>query len=140
MNHSRLYLQLISLISLLATMGSLYFSEIRQYLPCEMCWYQRIIMYPIVLISLIGIIRNDHGAVIYIRALSIIGVIVSGYHYSLQKFSLFGDGLASCEGVSCTVQYINWFGFITIPFLALAAFIVILILSFMVKRIKKENY
>lgn len=140
MNLNRLYMQLIFLISLLATMGSLYFSEIRQYVPCEMCWYQRIIMYPIVLISLIGIIRKDHGAIIYTRAISVIGVMMSGYHYLLQKSIIFDEGAVSCEGVSCTVQYINWFGFITIPFLALTAFIIILILSFMAKTIKKENF
>lgn len=127
-------MQLIFLVSLIATLGSLYFSEVRMYLPCEMCWYQRIIMYPIVLISFIGLIRNDLNSRIYVRAFSGIGIITSAYHYSLQKFSFIADSQPACTGVDCTVQYINWFGFITIPFLALIAFILIFTMSFLIKK------
>lgn len=127
-------MQLIFLVSLIATLGSLYFSEIRLYLPCEMCWYQRIIMYPIVLISFIGLIRNDLNSRIYLRAFSGIGILTSAYHYSLQKFSFIADSQPACTGVDCTVQYINWFGFITIPFLALIAFILIFTMSFFIKK------
>jgi|SRR5690625_2011311 len=134
MKNNKLFMQLIFLVSLIATLGSLYFSEIRMYLPCEMCWYQRIIMYPIVLISFIGLIRNDMNSRIYIRVFSGIGILTSAYHYSLQKVSFFADSLPACTGVDCTVQYINWFGFITIPFLALTAFVLIFTLSFFIKK------
>lgn len=134
MDRRKLYLQLIFFTSFIATMGSIYFSEIKQYVPCEFCWYQRILMYPIVIISIIGLIREDFGAKYYIRAFSILGVIVGGYHYALQKISFLGDGMAACEGVSCTVQYINWFGFITIPLLSFTAFVIILILTFLIKK------
>ena len=134
MKNNKLFMQLIFLVSLIATLGSLYFSEIRLYLPCEMCWYQRIIMYPIVLISFIGLIRNDMNSRIYVRAFSGIGILTSAYHYSLQKFSFIADSQPACTGVDCTVQYINWFGFITIPFLALIAFILIFTMSFLIKK------
>lgn len=134
MKYNKLFMQLIFLVSLIATLGSLYFSEIRLYLPCEMCWYQRIIMYPIVLISFIGLIRNDLNSRIYLRAFSGIGILTSAYHYSLQKFSFIADSQPACTGVDCTVQYINWFGFITIPFLALIAFILIFTMSFFIKK------
>lgn len=134
MDRRKLYLQLLFLTSLFATLGSLYFSEIRQYVPCEFCWYQRILMYPIVIISLIGLVRNDFGAKYYIRVFSILGVIMAGYHYALQKISFLGNGMAACEGVSCTVQYINWLGFITIPLLSFTAFSIILILTFLIKK------
>lgn len=134
MKNNKLYMQLIFLVSLIATLGSLYFSEIRLYLPCEMCWYQRIIMYPMVVISLIGVIKEDVNARIYLRVFSGAGVLVSAYHYSMQKISFVADSLPACTGVDCTVQYINWSGFITIPFLAFIAFVLIFILSFLIKK------
>ena len=134
MKNNKLFMQLIFLVSLIATLGSLYFSEVRLYVPCEMCWYQRIIMYPIVIISLIGLIKNDVNSRYYVRVFSGIGILASTYHYILQKVSFVADSLPACTGVDCTVQYINWLGFITIPFLALIAFILIFTMSFFIKK------
>src|SRR5699024_1391981 len=97
-------LQLLFFTSLIATIGSLYFSEVRQYVPCEFCWYQRILMYPIVVISLIALIRQDFVAKYYIPALSLLGILMEGYRYALQKVCFIVYGMAACEGVSCTVQ------------------------------------
>ena len=132
MKSNKLYMQMIFIVSLLATLGSLYFSEIRMYEPCEMCWYQRILMYPIVILSFIGIIKDDSHVRLYVRVMS--GIGMSTYHYALQKIPALGESANSCMGVSCTVQYINWAGFITIPLLALTAFIIIFILSFFIKK------
>lgn len=134
MKNNKLYMQIIFIVSLVAMLGSLYFSEIRLYEPCEMCWYQRILMYPIVLLSFIGLIKGDINARLYVRAMSGIGLLVSTYHYALQKIPALGESTNACMGVSCTVQYINWAGFITIPLLALTAFIIIFILSFLIKK------
>lgn len=134
MKQSKLWMQLMFLVSLVATLGSLYFSEIRNYIPCDMCWHQRILMYPIVLIMLIGLIREDRNVRIYARALSGIGILVSLSHYGMQKITFIGDSLPACSGVSCTAQYINWYGFITIPFLALTAFVLIFIMSFFIRN------
>ncbi len=115
--------------SFLATMGSLYFSEIRGYTPCELCWYQRIFMYPIVILLTAAIIKKDAKAALYSATLSGIGGAISIYHYSVQKINFIADSSPSCGLVPCTGEYINWLGFITIPFLALTAFTIIFVLS-----------
>ncbi|SFA80920.1 MULTISPECIES: disulfide oxidoreductase [unclassified Bacillus (in: firmicutes)] len=126
--------------SVLAMFGSLYFSEIRQYEPCVLCWYQRILMYPLVLILGIAVIKKDYKAVYYSMWMSGIGALISIYHYSLQKLSFMADTAPACGRVPCTGQYINWLGFITIPFLALTAFTIIFICSLIIwKSIKEEK-
>ena len=112
-------------VSLVAMFGSLYFSEIKGFIPCELCWYQRILMYPLTLILGIGTFQNDISVKKFVLPLSIIGGSISLMHYLEQKIPGFG-GIKPCvSGVPCSAQYINWFGFITIPFLALVAFVII---------------
>ncbi|TWI53321.1 disulfide oxidoreductase [Halalkalibacter nanhaiisediminis] len=127
------------LTSLVATLGSLFFSEVRLYEPCTLCWYQRIFMYPLVLILAIGIIKKDPKSVLYSAVLSFIGMCLSAYHYAIQKVDFFTEAAPACGQISCTGQYINWFGFVTIPFLALTAFVIILICSLVVLRLTKEE-
>lgn len=124
--------------SIIAMFGSLYFSEIKQFEPCMLCWVQRIVMYPFTVISGIALIRKDYWISIYTMVLSAIGICISTYHYLLQKVSFFADHALSCGRIPCTGQYINWFGFITIPFLALTAFIIIFICSFIIWKMSKE--
>ncbi|SDE84124.1 disulfide bond formation protein DsbB [Bhargavaea beijingensis] len=127
-------------VSLVATAGSLYFSEVRGYIPCELCWYQRILMYPMVVIGAVAIFRKDFRVAVYTLALSVIGGLISLYHYGIQKLPALQDSAPSCGQVSCTGAYINWIGFVTIPFLALTAFIIIAVLSLlMLKRQKETN-
>ncbi|MDQ0232366.1 disulfide oxidoreductase [Metabacillus malikii] len=115
--------------SFVATLGSLYFSEILQYTPCELCWYQRIFMYPLVIILGIGVFKKDAKAARYSLLLSAIGGCISLYHYGIQKIDFLGNNSIECGIVPCTGEYINWLGFITIPFLALIAFIIIFVTS-----------
>ena len=136
---NKLYMQLIFIVSLVATLGSLYFSEIREYVPCEFCWYQRILMYPLVIISLIATIKDDYGARLYIRVMSIIGFLIGLYHYGLQKFDFLKDNLNACSDGSCAGVFINWFGFVTIPFLSLTAFFIIIVLTFLIKKGNKNE-
>ncbi|SIT90736.1 disulfide oxidoreductase [Edaphobacillus lindanitolerans] len=126
-------------VSLIATAGSLYFSEVKDFIPCEMCWFQRILMYPIVIIGAIAFVRKDFRAAAYTAALSIIGGSVSLYHYGIQKVPFLQSSAPSCGQVSCTGAYINWLGFITIPLLALTAFIIIAVLSFLMLKWQKES-
>jgi disulfide bond formation protein DsbB len=126
-------------ISLIATLGSLYFSEIMKFIPCELCWFQRIFMYPQVIILGMAVIRKEYDIAHYSLVLSIIGGAISTYHYLIQKVPFFQDNAISCGIVPCTGQYINWLGFITIPFLALIAFILIAVLSSMMIRKMKEG-
>lgn len=112
-------------IALVAMLGSLYFSEIRQFVPCTMCWYQRICMYPLVLILGIGSFQNDFNVKKIALPLSIIGLLISTWHYLEQKVPRFAEIKPCTQGVPCSSEYINVFGFITIPFLAGTAFLLI---------------
>lgn len=109
-----------------ALLGSLYFSEIRGFIPCELCWIQRILMYPITVLLLVGVFNDDWLLPKYVLPFSITGLGVSTYHYLLQNH-VFGSTVCSA-GVSCAIRYINVFGFITIPFLAGVAFLLITVL------------
>lgn len=113
------------LIATAATLGSLYFSEVKLYVPCTLCWYQRILMYPLVLLLAIASYRQDRGVVRYALPLAILGFAVGVYHYMMQKIPGFGASIVCRSGVPCSGEYINWLGFITIPFLSLTAFLMI---------------
>lgn len=109
-----------------ALLGSLYFSEIRGFVPCELCWFQRILMYPIPILLLVGIFNEDWFLPKYVLPLSIVGLSVSTYHILLQNH-VIGSSMCSA-GVSCAVKYINVYGFITIPVLAWIAFFLVTVL------------
>lgn len=111
--------------AVLAVAGSLFFSEILHYPPCVLCWYQRIATYPLVAIILVGIIKKDKNLAYYVLPLTLIGMGISIFH-NLLYYKLIPDELAPCvTGVSCTTKFVEYFGFITIPLLALLAFVVI---------------
>lgn len=127
-------------VALVATMGSLYFSEIRGYEPCELCWIQRIFMYPLVIIIGIAYVQKNVRIALTTLVFSVIGGCISLYHYGIQKIDFLSDSAPACGRVPCTGQYINYFGFITIPFLALTAFILIAGMSiYLWKSLKEEN-
>jgi len=124
------------LVSIVATLGSLYFSEIKEYIPCELCWFQRIFMYPLSILLGVAAYSNDKRMKKYMLPLSIIGGSISLFHYLEQKVPGFADIKPCKQGVPCTVEYINWFGFVTIPFLALTAFVLITVCMLMIKKEK----
>ncbi|MCM3441351.1 disulfide oxidoreductase (plasmid) [Metabacillus halosaccharovorans] len=131
-NNEQLLLYIAWFVSIVATLGSLYFSEIRGFIPCELCWYQRILMYPLTLILGVGTFQNDSTVKKFVLPMSIVGGFVSLMHYLEQKVPGFG-GIKPCvNGVPCSAEYINWFGFITIPFLALTAFSIITVLMILI--------
>lgn len=105
-----------------AMLGSLFFSERLGFIPCTLCWYQRIIMYPLVILLGIAFYRNDRDIYKYVLFFSIFGMFVSGYHYALQKIPSLNEFTTCTSGVPCSGQYINWLGFITIPLLSFVAF------------------
>ncbi len=113
--------------SIVATLGSLYFSEVMKFPPCVLCWYQRILMYPLVFILAVGMVRKDKKVYTYVLPLSIMGLCIALYH-NLLYYQILPESAAPCiNGVSCTTKFIEWFGFITIPLLSLIAFTVITI-------------
>lgn len=121
-------LYLAWLVAIVATFGSLYFSEVKGYIPCELCWYQRIFMYPLVILLGIAAYKQETAIKPYVLSLSIVGGLISFYHYLQQKVPSMTP-IRPCEhGIPCNVEHINWLGFVTIPFLAFMAFALITVL------------
>jgi disulfide bond formation protein DsbB len=110
--------------ALVATLGSLYYSEIVGFVPCTLCWYQRILMYPITLLALVGILTRDDNLSSYVLPLSGLGIVLSSYHYLIQLGVISHSPVCSV-GVPCDLRYVNHLGFVTIPLMALTAFVVI---------------
>jgi disulfide bond formation protein DsbB len=128
------------LSAIIATLGSLYFSEVLHFIPCTLCWYQRIFMYPLALILGIAFYRNDWKIYRYVLPLSIIGMIISVYHIALQKIPYLQEFEMCKTGVPCSKDYLNLFGFITIPMMAFIAFTIITVcLSILFRAGRKEN-
>lgn len=115
------------LVALVATAGSLFYSEVIHFEPCRWCWFQRIAMYPMVVVLLVGAIRREFQVKYYALPLALIGLAMSIYHYLIQTFPAL-EGGGSCGAVPCTAKYVDVFGFISIPFMAGAGFIVISVL------------
>jgi disulfide bond formation protein DsbB len=113
------------LVAIVATGGSLYFSEVLKFVPCLLCWWQRIFMYPLVPLLGIAVFRADSGVWRYALPLSATGLVLSSYHYALQKVPGLAAPASCAAGVPCTAQYVNYFGFVTIPFMAGVAFALI---------------
>ena len=111
--------------ALIATTGSLFFSEVLKFTPCVLCWYQRVLMYPLVAILTVGILLGDRRLRVYALPLSFLGLAIAAYH-NLLYFGLIPEGMTQCVlGVSCTTRYLALLGFIDIPLMSLAAFAVI---------------
>lgn len=126
-------------ISVIATLGSLFFSEIMGYEPCELCWYQRILMYPLVIIYGTALFKRNVSIALPGLILSGIGMCVSTYHYLVQKLPVLKEAGGACGLVPCNFEYVNYFGFITIPFMAGTAFILIFVTHlFLLKQAKGE--
>ncbi len=113
----------------IATCGSLFMSEVLLWTPCVLCWYQRILMYPLVLILPIGILRRDRELHWYVLPLSLFGMGISLYHYLLVKTNLFPSPPCNAS-IPCTIEYLNVLGFINVPFLCLIAFLIISVMVF----------
>lgn len=125
--------------SLVATLGSLFASEIAKFPPCVLCWYQRIFIYPIVFIAVVGIVRKDSNVGYYVLPLAIVGLIISVFH-NLLYLNILPESAAPCvAGISCTTKYIEWFGFVTIPFLAFLSFVVIIVCTIIFIKANKKS-
>ncbi len=124
-------------LALFSTAGSLFFSEVMDLPPCVLCWYQRIAMYPLVLIIGIGIVTKDVRWRVYALPLALIGLVISVYH-NLVYYGVVPESLTPCtQGVSCSERQIEWFGIITIPLMGLLSFFAIT-LAIILFRPKKE--
>lgn len=120
-------------VALVATSGSLYYSEVRNFTPCTLCWYQRILMYPLVIITLVAIVERDKILPTYVLPFSIVGIFVSTYHY-LIEWNVFGVPTSCQINIPCNYRWVNYFGFVSIPFMALVAFLLITVIMIVIKR------
>jgi len=122
------------LVASIATFGSLFFSEVMNFVPCSMCWYQRIFMYPLVLIFLANLLYPDDKVFKYSMLLVVTGLAFSIYH-NLLMFDIIPESVVPCvSGVPCSTEYINWFGFVTIPLLSLISYSTLFILLMIGKK------
>jgi hypothetical protein len=112
-----------------AMLGSLYFSESAHFVPCRLCWFQRVAMYPIAAIALIGLIRRDGGARWYIVPIAGVGASISIYHYLIEWGVLNDSDSCALFGPSCADVWYRDFGFVTLAFGALAGFVSILVIN-----------
>jgi len=124
----------VFIVTLIATLGSLAFSELLHFTPCILCWYQRIFMYPQLFISLLALKRKDANILPYLVILSSIGALIAGYHYYGQ---VVDTSSLPCSAIgyspSCAEKFFFEFGYITIPMMALTAFLLV-IMAYHLKR------
>ena len=113
------------LVAVVATAGSLYYSQIRHFIPCELCWYQRIFMYPLVLILGVATYLADVRVRLYALPMVLAGGFISALHYAEQKIPGFAPTSCAATPIPCNTTYVNYYGFVTIAFMALVAFVLI---------------
>jgi len=110
------------LIASVATLGALFLGEIMGYTPCVLCWYQRIAMFPLVLVLAAGLFPYDVRVLRYALPLSVIGWLLAVFHWGVAS-GIIPERLTPCsQGVPCAVEQIVWFGFLTLPILSVLAF------------------
>jgi len=116
------------LIAALSTLGSLFFSEVMELVPCILCWYQRIFLFPLAVILLVGLFPLDKNVVRYTLPIALIGLLFTVYHI-LLFYGLIPETMQPCtQGISCSDDSMVLFGFLPIPLLSLAAFSTIIFL------------
>jgi disulfide bond formation protein DsbB len=122
------------LVALVATLGSLIYSEVIHFVPCRLCWFQRIAMYPMSVVLLVGAIRREFQVKYYALPLALIGLAISIYHVFIQLFPTL-EGTSCDPSNPCSNKWVEIFDFVTIPFMAGAGFILIgVLLAFYVNK------
>lgn len=120
-------LGLAAAVAATSMLGSLYLSEIAHFPPCRLCWYQRIAMYPLVVVLGVGAVRKDLGARLPGAILAGIGALISMWHLLVERYPTLSSG--SCEVANpCSIKWVEEFGYLTIPGMALSGFAAILVL------------
>ncbi|MFZ2152160.1 MAG: disulfide bond formation protein B [Minisyncoccia bacterium] len=136
------------LTSLFATIGALTYSSVYDFAACDFCWYQRIAIYPMILLLGMAAIRKEKLIKPYVIVLAIAGILVSAYHWSIHMISVYGsqaaaDGLVPCDATgilpSCSQTEVLEYGFITIPFMAISTLALVIVLMLFIKS-KKSTF
>jgi len=125
------------LVALVSTVGSLVYSELADFIPCRLCWFQRIAMYPLSVILLLGAFRKEALAKVYALPLALTGLGISIWHYLVQIYPSL-EGAACDPNNPCSSRWVEEFGFISIPFMAGAGFTLIAVLLVFYVRVSNE--
>lgn len=131
---SRRSLVLAWIISMLAMSTSLFWSMILGWLPCDLCWYERICMYPLALILGVGVFTRRAPTVRTALPLTIVGALLAAYHYLIQIMPSVAKTATCSAAVPCQIADFAWFGWITPPLLAFIGFVAIFVLLLMHRR------
>jgi len=124
-------------VALVTTLGSLYLSQIAHFVPCPLCWYQRICMYPLFVALLVGGLRRDREVWTYVLPPAVVGAVIALYHTQLQAFPKQAH-FCKIGAESCTTRWIWEFGFVSIPFMSLAAFSFIIAMMLVVRSDRSD--
>lgn len=121
-------------VALVSTAGSLYLSEVAHFVPCKLCWYQRIAMYPLAPVLGLAALRRDARVWPYALLVGLVGAGLSTYHVLLERFPSL-SGSATCDPSNpCTIRWVERFGYLTIPAMALSGFLLIAVLLLAARR------
>lgn len=113
------------LIATISTLGALFLGEVMGYMPCTLCWYQRIAMFPLVFVLAAGLFPFDPRVVRYALPLALVGSVLAAFHMALVA-GWIPESIKPCQpGVPCSEVLVTWFGFVTIPLLSLFAFLIV---------------
>jgi disulfide bond formation protein DsbB len=124
---SQAALWIAALVAFVTMAGSLYYSEVAHFVPCKLCWYQRIAAYPLAALLLVAAIRGDRRAWLYVVPLAVAGAGFAIYHAQLQAFPDQGSSFCTVTE-PCTTRYVWEWGFLSLPLMALSAFVFIITL------------
>lgn len=149
-------LRLIFIISLLVSIATLYYSYfgdpianiisgdffngLNALTPCALCWYQRIALYPIALLSWLALRKKDYNIVYYITPMAIIGGLFALYQYGLEQNRAPESGICGINpAISCSGIPVEYFGFITLPLLSFITFIILIIINYCIIRYHRKK-
>lgn len=116
-------------IAAVATAGSLYYSQVAHFIPCELCWYQRTYMYPLVIVLGVGVARRDDGVAWISLPIATIGLVISGYHVLIERYPSLEGNFECALTRPCTVPYFRQWGWMTIAGMAFCGFLAVAVLS-----------
>lgn len=112
-------------VAVVTTAGSLYYSEVRHFTPCVLCWYQRICMYPLVPILAVGALRRDRALRLYAVTFVVVGAPLALYHWLVERVPSLSDSIACSATAPCSVPYFEELGYVTLSFMCLSAFLLV---------------
>jgi disulfide bond formation protein DsbB len=125
-------------VSVASIFGSLFFSEVMKYPPCNLCWYQRIFIYPVALIVVSGVFLESKDTNRFLTPFVFIGLLFAVYH-NLVYYKFIQILVPCTETAPCTAQQLNFLGFITIPLLSLGAFVTLAVLNVIAIKIESKK-